>query len=151
MENFTIEPLKGFGDIKFGMSIDEVIKQIGEPTNYEELEPLIDESENYCVLYEYKNKGFSLYFEGITSTVLSNISTENKDATLFGERVYSMNREQIIAFMKKNGYKDFAEENEEGDDCIIYDDLMLDFYFKEGKLIDVLWGVIVDSQGDIIK
>lgn len=53
--------------------------------------------------------------------------------------------------MKKNGYKDFAEEKEEGDDCVTYDDLILDFYFKNGKLIDVLWGVIVDSQGNIIN
>ena len=61
-----------------------------------------------------------------------------------------MDRNQIVDLMKKNGYKFFEEEEQEGDTCIIYDELMLDFYFKDGELIDVLWGVIVDSHGNII-
>ena len=28
---------------------------------------------------------------------------------------------------------------------------MMDFYFNEGELIDVVWGVLVDPQGNIIK
>ena len=47
MKNLTIEPLKGFGDIKFGMSIEDIIGIYGEPSNNEELEPIIEEYENY--------------------------------------------------------------------------------------------------------
>ena len=73
---------------------------------------------------------------------VSSISTINEDATLFGEKIYDMNRNQIIELMKKNGYKEFDEEEQEGDTCLIYDELMLDFYFNEGELIDVVWGII---------
>ena len=31
MENFIIEPLKGYGDFQFGMSIDEVVESLGQP------------------------------------------------------------------------------------------------------------------------
>lgn len=140
MENFTIEPLKGYGDIKFGMSIDEVVGILGEPSNHEELEPIIEENEETSLLYDYDDICVSVCFEGTSKMTVANISTSDENALLFGERVYDMNRNQIIELMKKNGYKDYDEEEQEGDMCLIYDELMLDFYFNEGELIDVVWG-----------
>lgn len=151
MRNLTIEPFKGFGDIKFGMSVEEIVEIYGEPSNNEQMEPIIEEYENYSLLYEYDEEGFSVCFEGVTKTIVASISTFNEDATLFGEHVYDMDRNQIIDLMKRNGYKNYDEEEQEGDTCLIYDELMLDFYFNEGELIDVVWGVIVDQQGNILS
>ena len=142
MENLTIELLKGFGDIKFGMSIDEVTGLLVEPSNNEDLEPIIEGKDLSSVLYDYDNLGISICFEGEAKMLVSSISTSNENATLFGEKVYEMNRNQVIDLMKKNGYKEFDEEEQEGDTCLIYDELMLDFYFNEGELIDVVWGVL---------
>lgn len=86
----------------------------------------------------------SVCFEGKTKPVVASISTYNEEATLFGERVYEMDRKQIVDLMKRNGYKDFDEEEQEGDTCLIYDELMMDFYFNNDELIDVVWGVFVD-------
>lgn len=149
MNNLTIEPLKGYGDIKFGMSVDEIVSVFGEPSNLEEMEPLADGAENVSILYDYDDDDFSLYFEGVTSMVVASISTKNEDATLFGERIYDMNRTEIVEMMKRNGYKEFEMEEQDGDTCIIYDELMLDFYFIDGELVDVLWGVIVDAHGNV--
>ena len=142
MENLIIEPLKGYGDIKFGMSIGEVVGILGEPSNLEELDPIIEGKELSSVLYDYDDLGVSICFEGTDKMLVASISTSDEDATLFGENVYEMDRKQIIELMKKNGYKDIDEEEQEGDTCLIYDELMLDFYFNEGDLIDVVWGVI---------
>jgi hypothetical protein len=142
MENLIIEPLKGYGDIKFGMSIGEVVNVFGTPSNHEELEPIIEGNEITSVLYDYEDLAVSICFEGTDKMLVSSISTINEDATLFGEKIYEMNRNQIIDLMKRNGYKEFDEEEQEGDTCLIYDELMLDFYFNEGELIDVVWGVI---------
>ena len=38
MENFTIEPLKGYGELSFGMPIDDLVEVLGQPTNQEEIE-----------------------------------------------------------------------------------------------------------------
>ena len=141
-ENLVIEPLKGYGDLKFGMSIDEVVAMLGEPSNNEELEPIIEGNETSSVLYDYDDFFASICFEGVGKMLVSSISTSNEDATLFGEKIYDKNRNQIIELMKKNGYKEFDEEEQEGDTCLIYDELMLDFYFNEGELIDVVWGVL---------
>ncbi len=142
MENLIIEPLKGYGDIKFGMSIDEVVKVLGVPSNLEELDPIIEGNESSSILYDYDDLALSICFEGTDKMLVSSISTSDEDATLFGEKIYEMNRKQVIDLMKKNGYRDFDEEEQEGDTCLIYDELMLDFYFNEGELIDVVWGVI---------
>ena len=150
MNNLTIEPLKGYGDIRFGMSVDEIVNIFGEPSNHEEMEPLAEGVENVSVLYDYDDEDFSLYFEGVSSYVVASISTRNEDAMLFGERIYEMNRNEIVEMMKQNGYKDFEIEEQDGDTCIVYDELMLDFYFIDGELVDVLWGVIIDPQGNVI-
>lgn len=150
MNNIVIEPLKGYGDIKFGMSIDEIVGIFGEPSNLEEMEPLAEGNKNVSILYDYDDEDFSLYFEGVSSMVVASISTQNEEATLFGERIYEMNRNEIVEMMKQNGYKDFEIEEQDGDTCIVYDELMLDFYFIDGELVDVLWGVIIDPQGNVI-
>ena len=124
------------------MSIDEVVNVFGTPSNHEELEPIIEGNEISSILYDYDDIAVSVCFEGTDKLLVSSISTINEDATLFGEKIYEMNRNQIIDLMKKNGYKEFDEEEQEGDTCLIYDELMLDFYFNEGELIDVVWGVI---------
>ena len=142
MENLVIEPLKGYGDIKFGMSIDEVVSILGEPSNHEELEPMIEGKELSSVLYVYADLGISICFEGADKMLVASISTSDEDATLFGEKVYEMDRKQVVDLMRKNGYKDFDEEEQEGDTCLIYDELMIDFYFNEGELIDVVWCVL---------
>ena len=101
MENLVIEPLKGYGDIKFGMSVEEIISIYGTPSNNEEMESLIEENDNYSVLYDYDDEGFSVCFEGV-KTIVASISTNHEDATLFGERVYEMNRNQIVDLMKRD-------------------------------------------------
>lgn len=146
MKNFTIEPLKGYGDIKFGMSVEEIVNIFGEPSNNEELESIVEENENYSILYDYDNECMSICFEGITKTIVASISTYNEEATLFGERIYEMDRQQIVDLMKRNGYKEYDEEVQDGDTCLIYDELMMDFYFNNDELIDVVWGVVVDSH-----
>lgn len=151
MKNLAIEPFKGFGDIKFGMSVEEIVQIYGEPSNNEQMEPIIEESENYSLLYDYDDEGLSVCFEGVEKTIVASISTCNEEATLFGERVYDKDRNQIIDLMKRNGYKNYDEEEQEGDTCLIYDELMLDFYFNEDELIDVVWGVLVDPQGNILQ
>ena len=40
MRNLTIEPFKGFGDIKFGMSVEEIVEIYGEPSNNEQMEQI---------------------------------------------------------------------------------------------------------------
>ena len=150
LNNLSIEPMKGYGDLPFGMSIDDAIKKLGDPSLQEELEPL-DEDGNRTVVLEYEESKLSIYFEGVTKTVIESFSTENPESILFGEKIFGMDKKGIVDFMKKKGYKEYEEDEEEGELCLSYEDLMLDFYFDDDQLIDVLWGVIIDNQGNIVE
>ena len=149
MKDFTIEPLKGYGEIPFGMTLDEAVKKLGMPDFYEELSDM-EETGNRSIFYEYDELETNIYFEGVTKSVVACFETENMEATLYGEPVFDLTKEEIIDLMKKQGFKELEEETEDDELRISFEDAMIDFFFDEDDLTAVSWGVLVDEQGDII-
>lgn len=149
MEKFVIEPLKGFGDIPFGMALDDAVKKLGSPNFYEELSDM-EETGNRSIYYEYEEIDTNIYFEGITKSVVACFETENKDAVLYGTKVLELSRAEVIVLMQDNGFKELEEEDEDGEHRVSFEDAMIDFYFDGDKMTAVSWGVLVDDQGNII-
>ena len=149
MQNFTIEPLKGFGDIPFGMTIDEAVKILNMPDFYEELNDM-EETGNRSIFYEYQEILTNIYFEGVTKSVAACFETENEEATLFGEKVFELDKEEIIDLMKEHGFKEMEEETEDDELRVSFEDGLIDFFFEDEMLTAVSWGVLVDEQGEII-
>ena len=149
MKDFTIEPLKGYGEIPFGMTIDETVKLLNMPDFYEELSDL-EETGNRSVFYQYDNLATNIYFEGITKSVVACFETENQEATLYGKKVFDLTKEEIVKLMKANGFKELEEELEEGELRVSFEDALVDFFFEDDVMTAVSWGVLVDEQGDII-
>ena len=149
MKDFTIEPLKGYGEIPFGMTLDEAVKTLGMPDFYEELSDM-EETGNRSIFYEYDELETNIYFEGVTKSVVACFETENAEATLYGKPVFDLTKEEIIDLMKKQGFKELEEETEDEELRVSFEDAMVDFFFDEDELTAVSWGVLVDEQGDII-
>ena len=149
MKDFTIMPLKGYGEIPFGMSLDETVKLLGMPEFYEELSDM-EETGNRSIYYEYENLQTNIYFEGITKSVVACFETENQEATLYEKPVFDLTKEEIIDLMKKQGFKELEEETEDGELRVSFEDALIDFFFDEDGLTAISWGVLVDDQGDII-
>ena len=149
MKDFTIEPLKGYGEIPFGMTLDEAAKILGMPDFYEELSDM-EETGNRSIYYEYEELETNIYFEGVTKSVVACFETENMEATLYGEPIFDLTKEEIIDLMKKHGFKELEEEKEDEEQRVSFEDTMIDFFFDEDGLAAVSWGVLVDEQGDII-
>ena len=149
MKDFTIEPLKGYGEIPFGMTLDEATKILGMPDFYEELSDM-EETGNRSIYYEYEELETNIYFEGVTKSVVACFETENMEATLYGEPVFDLTKEEIIDLMKEHGFKELEEEKEDDEQRLSFEDAMIDFFFDEDGLAAVSWGVLVDEQGDII-
>ena len=137
MENFKIEPLKGYGDLQFGMPIDDVVEILGQPTNQEEIDSAY-EDDNHVIVLDYDDNDFSAYFEGDTEQRLSNFYTFNEHSELYGAKIFDLNKEQLVELMKENGFETFIEDKEDGD-CITYEELNLDFYFDNNQLVEVFW------------
>ena len=149
MEKFIIEPLKGFGEIPFGMALDDAVKKLGSPVFYEELSDM-EETGNRSIFYEYDDLDTNIYFEGITKSVAACFETENKDAVLYGTKVFDLNRKQVIELMRENGFSELEEEEEDGEHRISFEDALIDFFFDGDTMTAVSWGVLVDDQGNII-
>jgi len=149
MKDFTIMPLKGYGEIPFGMTLDETVKLLNMPNFYEELGDM-EETGNRSIYYEYDDIQTNIYFEGVTKSVVACFETENEEATLYGEKVFELDKEEIIDLMKANGFKELEEETEDGELRVSFEDGMIDFFFEDDMLMAVSWGVLVDEQGDII-
>ena len=149
MKDFTIEPLKGYGEIPFGMTLDDAVKKLGMPDFYEELSDM-EETGNRSIYYEYDELETNIYFEGVTKSVVACFETENMEATLYGEPVFDLTKEEIIDLMKKQGFKELEEETEDDELRVSFEDALVDFFFDEEGLTAISWGVLVDDQGDII-
>lgn len=149
MEHFIIEPLKGFGEIPFGMPLDDAVKILGTPVFYEELND-IEEMGNRSIFYEYDDIDTDIYFEGITKSVVACFQTENPDAVLYEKKVFDLTRAEVIDLMRKNGFKELEEDDEDGEHRVSFEDGMIDFFFKGDEMSAVSWGVLVDDQGNII-
>ena len=149
MEKFIIEPLKGFGEIPFGMSLDDAVKQLGSPNFYEELNDM-EEIGNRSIFYEYDDLKTNIYFEGITKSVAACFETENHDAVLYSTKVFELTRAEVKELMRENGFVELEEEDEDGEHRISFEDAMIDFFFDGEVMKAVYWGVLVDDQGNII-
>ena len=149
MKDFTIMPLKGYGEIPFGMTLDETVKLLNMPNFYEELNDM-EETGNRSIYYEYEDIQTNIYFEGITKSVVACFETENKAATLYGKKVFELKKDEVVKLMKANGFKELEEEVEDGELRVSFEDAMLDFFFDGDTMTAVSWGVLVDEQGDII-
>ena len=137
MENYTIEPLKGYGDLFFVMSIDDLVRTLGQPSNQEEVDSPFDDDTHVIVL-DYDDDAFSAFFENDSVSKLSNLYTMNENSVLFGAKVFDLNRDELVELMKQNGYEEYSEDNEDGY-CISYDELNIDFYFDDNQLVEVFW------------
>lgn len=149
MKNFAIEPLKGYGEIPFGMTLDDTVKQLNMPDFYEELNDM-GETGSHAIYYEYDAIKTSIYFEGSTKSVVACFETGNENATLFGKKVFELKKADIVKLMKDNGFKCMEEESEDSELRVTFEDAMLDFFFDGDTLTAVSWGVLVDEQGNII-
>ncbi len=149
MNEFIIKPLQGYGNIHFGMTLDETVKILNMPDFYEELSDM-EETGNRSIYYEYDSLDTNIYFEGVTKSVVACFETENEEAMLYEKKVFGLKKNEIIDLMKANGFKEIEEETEDGELRVSFEDAMMDFFFDGDSLSAVSWGVLVDDQGNII-
>ncbi|MBI9034738.1 MAG: hypothetical protein JEZ03_09740 [Bacteroidales bacterium] len=141
-----IVPLKGFGELQFGINLRNAFKFLGEPDEIEDVNDKDDVVTTTLCIYDAL--GLTLFFEGIDEQVLSIIEIQGLDAELFGKKVFTLEEKDISRLMRSHGFHEEERETEEwGEERLSYADALIDFYFEEGKLQIINWGVLVDETG----
>jgi hypothetical protein len=149
MSTLTLEiiPKAGFGEIHFGDSSEKVTSILGQPEDIDNIEDV--DGFPTVVLYYYEH-GITIFFEGREKSVAACFETENAEATMFGKTIFKMTKQDIIDLMTSKGYEVAEMEVEiTGEHRVSYDDAMIDFFFDDGNLVVVNWGVLVNEHGEI--
>ncbi len=146
LKSLEIKPKIGFGEIEFGEYLDNIVSLLGEA---EEIDTIEEDEEMNMLILHYWELGFSVIFEGGAKQIVSGFETDHPEATMFEKKVIGMSEQDIINLMQDNGLGDYDTEMEEVDKRISFDDEMLDFYFRDDKLVYVNWGVYVNEEGEI--
>ncbi len=141
--------LEGLNELKFGDTPQTVENTLGKPLEIENLGDEADEDLD-TILWNYDKEGLTVFFEGKNNHVLSCCETDNEEVTLFGKKIFGLNEQEITALMKENGLSQIDSDEEEwGERRVSFDEGLIDFYFQDGKLVTVNWGVFVNEDGEI--
>ena len=137
----------GVGNLKFGSTLEDVEKQLGEPEEIEESDEN-DEFEHQA--WHYYEDGFSLYFDQEDDYRLSSIETVNPEVSLWGKKLFELSQKQIKELFAEKGISDFDTENlSTGETRLSYEKEMIDLYFEGDKLIAVNFGVFIDDDLEV--
>lgn len=150
MKKLTLDicPKVGFGEAKFGEPMESLVEFLGHPEDIEDLE---DADEFPTIVLHYWDEKITVFIEGIEKQVISCFESDNDQSLLFGRWVFTLKEEGIKTLMLENGYQVIDEGIEEwGEKRLTFEDGMIDFFFdKEGSLVSVNWGVLVNDKGEI--
>ncbi len=142
--NIDIKIKEGFGNIRFGMSPEDITQILGEPQEVENLE--IDD-ENTTIILHYIENEMALFFANSRKPSLECMETSNRNTYIFGKQVFLMNECEIIDLFKKNGFENYDTETEIwGEKRITFEDAMIDFYFDDKHLSVISWGVLINEN-----
>ncbi|MFW6020141.1 MAG: hypothetical protein ACOCPM_06120 [Bacteroidales bacterium] len=143
-----IHPHKGFGDLEFASTDQQIIERLGDPDSTEMVDD--DQESINTILWDYIEPGFSLFLEGDHTARLSACETDNPETTLYGKKVFEMSEEEIIDLMKEHDFEKIDVDDEIwGERRVSFDDALIDFYFKNERLISINWGVVINEKGEV--
>ena len=130
---------EGFGELRFGMQINQVINLIGNPSEVEEIG---EDLEMPATVLYYEEKGLSLFFENLDQEKLSCINIETEDILLFGKQIFGKTSKEIVELMRENKiFEQTMDKEEWGEERISYEEYAIDFFFLDDKLNYVTLGL----------
>jgi hypothetical protein len=130
---------EGFGELRFGMQINQVINLIGNPSEVEEIG---EDLEMPATVLYYEEKGLSLFFENLDQERLSCINIETEDILLFGKQIFGKTSKEIVELMRENKiFEQTMDKEEWGEERISYEEYAIDFFFLDDKLNSVTLGL----------
>lgn len=138
----------GIGDLRFGLSMEDVEEIMGEP---EEIEESDEEDEFEHKAWNYWDTGFSFYFDQEDDYRLSCIETANPNVTLWGKKIFELSQQEVESLFKEQGVQTVEKEAVENNvTCLSYEKEMIDLYFEEGKLLAINFGVHMDDNLEVL-
>ena len=137
--NPEIKLLVGFSSLPFGAHKDLAQQTFGQP---QEIQVLTEDIlGNNTLVYHYWDEGFSLFFDMNRNNSFSSVEIDNKDTLLYDVKIFTLKEKEIIALMTQNGHPlSDTEVHNWGEIRLTFDDVGLDCYFENNKLVSINFG-----------
>lgn len=137
-----IKPGFGLGNIKFGMSRDQVRMLLGAPDESEKFS-YTDDDQNMTESWDYYDFDISLNFDEEEDWKLVMISANSDFYTLEGESLIGKTIEQVSAHLDKSDIdydlEDCSTTDSPDHKLIEVESLSINFWFNGGVLDEIQW------------
>ena len=138
--NKKIEIGIGIGDVKFGMSPDQVKSILGEPDEVNKQIYSEEDPDYYTIEWHYDAIELSVVFDMMETLELTTISISGSVYTLEGKELIGNSIEQVMALLDNTDLSSEWEELEEEEDnarSFVNDEEGLSLYFENGLLSEL--------------
>lgn len=128
---------EGIDAVKFGMSLSDVETILGKADVVDK----DNEGDLEIVFAEYEEKGLSLCFEknkNEEQALLADITPYGEETTLFGAKIYDLNKEEIIRLCEQNNLEHGeTDSNFNEEEMLLFEDGGIAFFFENNELVSV--------------
>lgn len=143
-----ILPGEGFGPLRFGMNRFQVRATLGEPNEIER-----DEESEDLEYWHYDELDLSLTFDELEDWRLTTIVSADEELELFGVLLKALNREELLAILKKHGAAEIntevVESGDESLEIIEAEEFEMLIWLEAGAITEVQWGPYFSDEDTI--
>ena len=139
----------GLGDIKFGMTREELKKIAGEPTEIDTFNASGDEEGYLTESWHYDEQEFSVSFDEEDNWRLTTISSSSENAIL-GDKLIGKSVDEVLSILEKmnlgdNELEDLSDETI-NQKLICFIASSLNLWFEDDLLSEIQWGVLWSDE-----
>lgn len=143
----------GLGDLKFGMSKEEVENLLGKP---DEIDTHTDnqEDEGQTESWHYDEIELSISFEEIDDFRLFSIAVSGRAYELKNKKLIGLQKNELLKNLKEMQIEDLKSEDWTTDDeikqeLIFSENLSLNFWMEDDELSEIQWGPLFEDEETI--
>jgi hypothetical protein len=154
MKQLEIKPAIGLGDIKFGMTRDQVKKILGEPAEIEQLS-YSDSDEDLTESWHYDDQDLSAGFDEDEDWRLVTLAISSQEYDISGKKLIGLNQEQLLAALAALKINDLETEDcsdDENPDSLLIssEEMGISFWLEDGMVSEIQWGPVITEEETIL-
>ncbi len=151
-----IKPGIGLGNIRFGMTRDEVVKLAGQPDDIEKLPGFEEETNDSLESWHYDTHELSLVFDADYDWRLVSIAVSDSFFTLYDTPLVGMQKPDLLEFMEKHsieitGLEDVSDDENPDLELIECDDEGFMIWLEDDEVIEIQILPDVEDDGETLR
>ena len=142
---------QGLGLVKFGMTREQVISILGEPTDKES----VDEENMKSEIWHYDELDLSLGYDEDEDWRLISLAVSSEFYTFNSAALIGKTRDEVEDILENSNLPDLElddlDDEEEVQQCLLVsDESEINFWFENDNLSEIQWGPLFEDDETII-